>query len=114
MCNSPYLYTHHVSYRGISIEGTETIPSFCTTPEMSVHKTGHSPRNNLSFVPFVTTYIAKSSFYYQGAVIGNSLHNCLYSSRTFFAFKTQEVLNLTIYYYTTQYSCTNSLGCITS
>ena len=57
------------------VEGNQVLnklspPYLCNTFELSIHKTGRSLRNDHRiFIPFVRTNIAKSSFYYQGAVI---------------------------------------------
>ena len=49
--------------------------------ELSVHKTKRYLRNSYCiYIPFVRTTIAENSFYYQGAVLWNSLDKSLYSS----------------------------------
>ena len=65
-------------------------PYLQNTFELSVHRTKRYLRNSYRiYIPFVRTTIAKNSFYYQGAVLGNSLHQSLYSSTTLATFKSR-------------------------
>ena len=54
------------------------------------HKTKRCLRNSYRiYIPFVRTTMAKTSFYYQGAVLWNSLDQSLYSSTTLATFKSR-------------------------
>ena len=51
-----------------------SLPYLQNTFELSVRKTTHRLRNSYRiYIPFVRTTIAKNIFYYQGAVVWNSL-----------------------------------------
>ena len=65
-------------------------PYLQNTFELSVHKTKRYLRNSYHiYIPFVRTTIAENSFYYQGAVLWNSLDKSLYSSTSLATFKSR-------------------------